>query len=159
MFSLHPTRIAELLQLVTAPAFLIAGIGTFINVLTSRLARVVDFARVEYEEDETTHEPNPARVEFDRHMRLLLATRARLINRAIALAAFSAIAVCLLIAALFTDALTSVDLSFFVGLLFIVAVFALVASLILFLREVFVATSMLRRSHFRPGRGALRRAA
>lgn len=160
MFNLHPTRIAELLQLVTAPAFLIAGIGTFISVLTTRLSRVVDRARDEDEvDDETTHEPNPARVEFDRRMRELLATRARLISRAIALATGSAILVCFLIAALFADTLTAIDLSGLVGLLFIGTVFTLVAALIVFLREVFVATSMLRRSHFRPGRGALRRAA
>lgn len=163
MFNLHPTRIAELLQLVTAPAFLIAGIGTFISVLTTRLSRVLDRAREEDEldggDDDATHETNPARVEFDRRMREVLALRARLISRAIALATGSAILVCLLIAALFADTLTSIDLSALIGLLFIATVFTLVAGLIVFLREVFVATAMLRRSYFRPGRGTLKRAA
>jgi len=162
MFNLHPTRIAELLQLVTAPAFLIAGIGTLLNVLTARLARVVDVdrARDEFDEDDDPgREPSPERAAFDRRMRDTLAIRARLMNRSIALATFSAILVCLLIDALFTDALTAIDLSLVVGLLFVATVFTLVASLIVFLREVFVATAMLRRSHFRPGRGALRRAA
>jgi hypothetical protein len=160
MFDLHPTRIAALLQLVTAPAFLIAGIGTFINVLTTRLSRVVDRAREEDDEpDDDLREPNPARVEFDRRMREMLALRARLINRAIALATASAIAVCILIAALFVDSLTTADMSWIIGLLFVATVFALAASLVVFLREVFVATSMLRRANFRPGRGALRRAA
>lgn len=160
MFNVHPTRIAELLQLVTAPAFLIAGIGTLINVLTARLSRVVDRARDEFDEDEDpAREPNPQRLEFDRRMRDTLALRARLINRSMALATFSAILVCVLIAALFFDALTEVDLSVVVGLLFIATVFTLAGSLIVFIREVFVATAMLRRSHFRPGRGALRRAA
>lgn len=160
MFTLHPTRIAELLQLVTAPAFLIAGIGTLINVLTARLSRVVDRARDEFDDDEDpARESNPQRVEFDRRMRDTLALRARLINRSMALATFSAILVCVLIAALFFDALTEVDLSVVVGLLFIATVFTLAASLIVFIREVFVATAMLRRAHFRPGRGALRRAA
>ena len=160
MFNLHPTRIAELLQLVTAPAFLIAGIGTLINVLTARLSRVVDRARDEFDEEEDpTREPNPQRIEFDRRMRETLALRARLINRSMALATFSAILVCVLIAALFFDALTEIDLSLVIGLLFIATVFTLAGSLIVFIREVFVATAMLRRSHFRPGRGALRRAA
>ena len=160
MFTLHPTRIAELLQLVTAPAFLIAGIGTLINVLTARLSRVVDRARDEFDEEEDpTREPNPQRIEFDRRMRDTLALRARLINRSMALATFSAILVCVLIAALFFDALTEIDLSLVIGLLFIATVFTLAGSLIVFIREVFVATAMLRRSHFRPGRGALRRAA
>ena len=65
----------------------------------------------------------------------------------------------MLIAALFFDALTEIDLSLVIGLLFIATVFTLAGSLIVFIREVFVATAMLRRSHFRPGRGALRRAA
>ena len=160
MFNLHPTRIAELLQLVTAPAFLIAGIGTLINVLTARLSRVVDRARDEFDEEEDpTREPNPQRIEFDRRMRDTLALRARLINRSMALATFSAILVCVLIAALFFDALTEIDLSLVIGLLFIATVFTLADNLIVFIREVFVATAMLRRSHFRPGRGALRRAA
>ena len=160
MFNLHPTRIAELLQLVTAPAFLIAGIGTLINVLTARLSRVVDRARDEFDEEEDpTREPNPQRIEFARRMRDTLALRARLINRSMALATFSAILVCVLIAALFFDALTEIDLSLVIGLLFIATVFTLAGSLIVFIREVFVATAMLRRSHFRPGRGALRRAA
>ena len=160
MFNLPPTRIAELLQLVTAPAFLIAGIGTLINVLTARLSRVVDRARDEFDEEEDpTREPNPQRIEFDRRMRDTLALRARLINRSMALATFSAILVCVLIAALFFDALTEIDLSLVIGLLFIATVFTLAGSLIVFIREVFVATAMLRRSHFRPGRGALRRAA
>ena len=160
MFNLHPTRIAEMLQLVTAPAFLIAGIGTLINVLTARLSRVVDRARDEFDEEEDpTREPNPQRIEFDRRMRDTLALRARLINRSMALATFSAILVCVLIAALFFDALTEIDLSLVIGLLFIATVFTLAGSLIVFIREVFVATAMLRRSHFRPGRGALRRAA
>jgi hypothetical protein len=160
MFNLHPTRIAELLQLVTAPAFLIAGIGTLINVLTARLSRVVDRARDEFDEEEDpTREPNPQRIEFDRRMRDTLALRARLINRSMALATFSAILVCVLIAALFFDALTEIDLSLVIGLLFIATVFTLAGSLIVFIREVFVATAMLRRSHVRPGRGALRRAA
>ena len=67
--------------------------------------------------------------------------------------------VCVLIAALFTDALTAADLSLFVGLLFIATVFALAASLIVFLRDVFVSTAMVRRSEFRPGRGPARRVA
>ena len=35
----------QIIQLSIAPVFLIAGIGTLLNVLTSRLARVVDRGR------------------------------------------------------------------------------------------------------------------
>ncbi len=160
MFNLHPTRIAELLQLVVAPAFLIASVGTFVNVLNTRLSRVIDLARDVYDEEpDDAREANPARVAFDRKMRELFALRARLLNRAITLSTASAVMVCVLIAALFTDALTAADLSLFVGLLFIATVFALAASLIVFLRDVFVSTAMVRRSEFRPGRGPARRVA
>lgn len=37
--------IAHLIQLAVAPVFLLAGIGSMLNVLAQRLARVVDRAR------------------------------------------------------------------------------------------------------------------
>ena len=34
--------IANLIKIAVAPVFLLAGIGSFINVLSSRVARIVD---------------------------------------------------------------------------------------------------------------------
>ena len=43
--SVAVTTIAHQIQLAVAPVFLLAGIGGFLNVLTHRLARVVDRSR------------------------------------------------------------------------------------------------------------------
>jgi len=42
MVDFHLTDISKVVQLVLAPAFVVAGIGTFVTILTQRLARVVD---------------------------------------------------------------------------------------------------------------------
>ena len=36
------TTVAQIIQLAVAPVFLLAGIGAFLNVCASRLARIVD---------------------------------------------------------------------------------------------------------------------
>ncbi len=43
--TLHVSTIAHLIQLAIAPVFLLAGIAGLLNVLASRLARVVDRGR------------------------------------------------------------------------------------------------------------------
>jgi len=40
------SSIAQTIQLAIAPVFLLAGIGSILNVLAGRLARVVDRSRV-----------------------------------------------------------------------------------------------------------------
>ena len=40
-----PAGIAHTIQLAVAPVFMLAGIGSFLNVLAGRLVRVVDRAR------------------------------------------------------------------------------------------------------------------
>jgi hypothetical protein len=55
-FELHTTEIARVLQAVIAPAFLFAGIGTFVNVMSQRLSRVVDLAR-DYDAAEASGAP------------------------------------------------------------------------------------------------------
>jgi len=72
-----------------------------------------------------------------------LAYRARLIGRAINLCTTTALLVCTVIALLFIGAFLGLDPSIPVALLFIAAMGALVAGLLWFLREIFVATSSL----------------
>ena len=44
MIDIHVTDIARVVQQVLAPAFLLAGIGTFLTMMTQRLARIIDRA-------------------------------------------------------------------------------------------------------------------
>ena len=77
---------------------------------------------------------------------LLLSRRTRLIYTAIALAVTCALLICLLIALAFVDAFLTINLARMVGLLFVLAMVALIASLISFLREIFLAVTSTRRA-------------
>ena len=135
------STVAHAIQLAVAPAFLLTGVGATLNVMANRLARVVDRARaLEIRLDEVRG------AERDPLLRQLgtLARRAKLIGRAITLCTFSALSVASVIIVLFLGSVTPVRVSVPVALLFILAMVALISALLLFLREVFLATRSLR---------------
>lgn len=134
-------RIAHSIQLSVAPVFLLSGIGVLLNVLTSRLARVVDRARPLEEQHEAA---DPARAAEIRERLRWLARRARLMNAAITLGTVSALLVAVVVALLFAGAFASFDLAAAVAGLFVAAMVALIGALLAFLIEVRVATRTLR---------------
>ncbi|MBS0376598.1 MAG: DUF2721 domain-containing protein [Proteobacteria bacterium] len=134
-------RIAHSIQLSVAPVFLLSGIGVLLNVLTSRLARVVDRARPLEEQHEAA---DPAQAAELRERLRWLAHRARLMNTAITLGTVSALLVAVVVALLFASAFASFNLAAPVAGLFVAAMAALVGALLAFLIEVRVATHTLR---------------
>jgi hypothetical protein len=126
--------IARIIQLAIAPVFLIAGIGNLLNVLTSRLARVVDRGRV----------VAAAMAETEGEERALWQQELTRINRAITLSTIALLAVCLLISAMFAGEWLRIDLSGLIVALFIATMAALIAGLVSFLAEVHTATQLLR---------------
>jgi len=110
-------------------------------VLTNRLARIIDRARVL--EDGLGVSSERERLDAERQLGAL-SRRARLINRAIALAVICALMICMLVALLFAGAFLDVDMRIAAGLAFVATMFALIGALLSFLREVFVATRNLR---------------
>jgi hypothetical protein len=77
---------------------------------------------------------------------VLISRRIRLIYAAIVLAVTCALLVCLLIAVAFIDAFMTLNLAKLMGALFVLAMFALIASLAAFLREIFLAVDSARQS-------------
>jgi hypothetical protein len=71
--------------------------------------------------------------------------RAHLINWALSLATVCALLICGVIAVLFVAAFFRVNASKLVAVAFVVAMVALIGALLSFLREIFLATSNLRR--------------
>lgn len=130
------TTIAHAIQLAVAPVFLVSGIAALLAVLTNRLARIIDRARVlgasGSPSAETGEELN------------VLTRRARLINRSIALATSSALLIATLIAILFVGAFLTLNVAAIVGILFVIAMVALIGGLLAFLQEVRLATRTLR---------------
>lgn len=130
--------IAHVIQLAVAPVFLLTAVGTLLAVLTNRLGRSVDRRRVLAAYLLMVDAPlaREAREELDTVER-----RVHLIYGAIALAVICAIFVCLLISAAFVGAFVATELSRVLGVLFVLAMLALIGSLGIFLREIFLAVS------------------
>src|SRR3954463_3732540 len=127
--------ISHVIQLAIAPVFLLTAVGTLLNVLAGRLGRAVDRRRVlsAAVAGMDSQEEKLARDELT-----FVARRVKIIYTAIALAVSSALLICLIIAIAFIDALTSMDLSRVVAILFVLAMLGLIGSLLLFLRDIYL---------------------
>jgi CBS domain containing-hemolysin-like protein len=134
--------IAHLIQVALTPIFLISAIGVTLNVLTSRLARIVDRARAM--EDRLLH-PGYVQDGRDLHAQLkILARRSRWINAAIILITLSALFIALVVVMLFVNAFLRYELSAVIAGMFIMSMLTLAAALLTFLIEVRIATTTLR---------------
>jgi hypothetical protein len=140
--SIQSVDIAHLIQVALTPIFLISAIGVTLNVLTSRLARIVDRARVM--EDRLVR-PDQKDESRDLHAQLrVMARRAGYINAAITLITISALFIALVVVMLFVNAFLRWDLSAFIAIMFILSMLSLAAALLEFLIEVRIATNSLR---------------
>ena len=137
----HITDITRVIQLAVAPVFLLTAIGTLIAVLNIRLGRNIDRRRLM--EQQLPGAAADKQADEQRALRelRLLARRIRLIYYAILSAGLGALLVCLVVAGAFVGALVAVDISREVAVLFILAMFAVIGSLSMFLREVFLAVT------------------
>jgi hypothetical protein len=135
--------IAHVIQLAIAPVFLLTAVSTLLMVLTNRLGRSVDRSRVlEKLLPDLAGEARAAPIaELN-----LIARRIRLIYTAIVLAVICALFICLLIAVAFIDAFIAIDLAKLLGVLFVLAMLALIGALVVFLREIFLAVTSVERA-------------
>lgn len=133
--------VARLIQLAVAPVFLLTAVGTMIGVLSTRLGRAVDRSRYL---EERLRQMLPEGQKLARDELATLSRRVRLVYGAMVLAVICALFVGLLIAVAFVDAFIEIDLSKFIGLLFIGAMVAFIFSLLVFLREIFLAVTSAR---------------
>jgi hypothetical protein len=141
-YTAQSVDIAHLIQVALTPIFLISAIGVTLNVLTSRLARIVDRARVM--EDRLLR---PDYVHDGRDLRgqlKVMARRSRWINAAITLITLSALFIAFVVVMLFVNAFVRWDLSAFIACMFILSMLTLAAALLAFLIEVRIATTTLR---------------
>ncbi|MXO65272.1 DUF2721 domain-containing protein [Altererythrobacter endophyticus] len=132
--------IAQTIQLALAPVFMLVAIGNIMNILSTRLGRVVDRSRILQERHETTSGP-----EHDAIVReiRLLDRRISTISQAIRLLVLSALTVGLVVALLFIEEFAALDIQVVVALIFMLAIGFLMAALLLFMRETRAATDAL----------------
>jgi len=141
-YTVQSVDIAHLIQVALTPIFLISAIGVTLNVLTSRLARIVDRARAM---EDILRRPDHTHDGRDLHGALgVLARRARYINAAITLITLSALFIAFVVVMLFVNAFLRWDLSAFIACMFILSMLSLAAALLAFLIEVRIATTTLR---------------
>jgi hypothetical protein len=130
--------ITHAIQLAIAPVFLLTAVGTLLMVFTNRLSRAVDRRRV-------LNKMLPelaAGPLADANLELAhIARRIQLIYTAIVFAVLCALFICLLIAVAFLDAFIAANLARVLGVLFVLAMLALISALIIFLREIFIAVT------------------
>ena len=138
----HVADITRIIQLAVAPVFLLTAIGTILSALNNRLGRIVDRRRVLQERLRRGDTGDAEGLKEDVYELELLARRIGLIYHAIVMAIICALFICLLVASAFVGVFVAFDFTRLIGTLFILAMFALIGSLWLLLREVFLAVKV-----------------
>jgi hypothetical protein len=141
MFEFSDVQVAHAIQLAVAPVFLLSGIGAMLVVMTNRLGRIIDRARVIEQRLEIASRDSVAGHNLDL---AVLSKRAKLISRAITLCTTTALLICIVIAVLFLNAFLRLDAAIPVSFLFITAMLTFFLGLVCFLREIYLATVNLR---------------
>ena len=134
------TSVSHVIQLAIAPVFLLTGVGSLLAVLINRLGRIVD--RYRSLEKGKPGAVGDAVTAADVEM-AILSRRARLIHWAISLCTVGALFICIVIAMLFIGSMVQVGVSRIIALMFVAAMLALIAGLLLFLREIALATGSI----------------
>lgn len=126
--------ITHVIQLAIAPVFLLTAVGATLNVLTARLARVVDRGRA-LEAGAPSASLGGARAEL-----FTVEKRARWILWGMSLGTLSGIQVSLLIGIAFVGYALDFSIGRWLAVLFVGAMAAYTGALICILREVYLAT-------------------
>jgi hypothetical protein len=137
--------LASVIQLAVTPVFLLAGIAGFLNVMTGRLGRIVDRARVlELRLLSVTEESRQAMM---RNELRTLWRRVSIINWSIGLCTASGLMVCAVVVGLFIGDFWGLHVAGLVVVLFILAMLLLIVALLMLLKEVQLSTRVLMPGH------------
>ena len=130
--------VARAIQLALAPVFLLTGIAGLLNVMSTRLSRIIDRGRVLTE----NRAASTQELEILTRQVRVLERRRHFTSIAITACTIAALLLCLVVATLFVEGMFGVPLGALVGVLFMGSTFALVIGLAYFLREVHLATQL-----------------
>lgn len=133
--------VAHAIQLALAPVFLLTGIAGLLNVMASRLARIIDRGRYLTEEDLPQHLRDATLLQKELAR---LERRRRYASLAITACTCSALLVCMVVAVIFLQVMLQVEFKWVISTLFTASTLTLVVGLAYFLREVHLATRTVR---------------
>jgi hypothetical protein len=126
-------NVSQAIRDAVAPVFLLTGIGSILNVVTSRLARAIDRARA------INHMKLAQRalckLELD-----IVVTRIRWLRRAIGLLTLAALSVCVSIVTLFVSVKSGVNIQLVVMWSFVISMSSVILALICFLTEILLTS-------------------
>jgi hypothetical protein len=141
MDSVPTNSLLPIIQASTTPVILISGLGLLLLTMTNRMGRIIDRTRVYASQlrDAEDHQRKQLEVQLDLTWR-----RAKMVRLSLTFATSSMLASSALVVAIFLGSMMHVDLSGLMLVLFLSAIALLVASLLAFLRDIFVSLSALR---------------
>lgn len=133
--------IAHTIQLALAPVFVLVALGNIMNLLSTRLGRVVDRSRALQDRHGST-----SGIEHDMvvHEIRIVDRRIRLIGRALRLLVGSGLAIGVTVALLFLQEIAHVEMQRIAAGTFMLAVGLMMWALVLFLHETQAASAALR---------------
>lgn len=134
--------LASVIQLALGPVFLLAGIAGFLNVMSGRLGRIIDRAR-QVESMLRALRDEEALNRANAELRLLW-RRTDIINKSIGYCVASGLFVCAVVVSVFIGDFWHLPIAQIVVGLFVLALLFLIVALVLFLREVQLATRVLK---------------
>jgi len=133
--------IAHTIQLALAPVFVLVAIGNIMNILSTRLGRIVDRARhLQQKHAETFGSEHDMVVSEIR----AIDERIGLITRAIGTLVVSGLSIGTTVAILFVEEMAGYPLETVAAVFFLIAIGLLMWALLLFLKETRVAAATLR---------------
>jgi hypothetical protein len=130
-----------LIQIAVTPVILLSGVGALMITLTNRMGRVVDRTRALAVELRKASAADCALVEGQL---AILWRRAKLVRIAVTFAGVSMLLSCLLVMAIFVDGSVQRDFSVQLVAMFVGSVVCLIASLLAFLRDIWMSLWALR---------------
>ncbi len=137
----HPAMIAQTIQLALAPVFVLVAIGNIMNILTTRLGRMVDRSRhLQMLHAGTKGREHDAVVIEMRHIDQRIAH----IGRALLMLVLSGLAIGSTVGALFFSELAATDLRLLTAGTFLLAITLLMGALVMLLLETRLAARTLR---------------
>ncbi len=137
------STIAQTIQVAVAPVFLFAGISGLLMVLTTRLGRIIDRARI--------LEGRIPHIRREEQQNLVYAEaealwrRIRLMNWSIRLCVGGALAICLVVVFLFVGDFTHANIGAAIATFFVLAMLLIISGLLCLLYEVAISTRRMRR--------------
>ena len=135
---MQPESLSKAIQLSVAPVFLLAGIGALMNVISGRLARIVDRAR-------KTKTALDAGETIDEREQCTYRRRMQLTIRAIELLTAATLLISAVVAVMFFSVISRINLTLVVVPMFITAMLLVMLASVCFLQEVRMASAHINR--------------